>query len=279
MKLLVALRVFLRFVWILAGLAVLGLVFFRNFPPDGTLEASIVPGESSGFLGGLSPADRLSVIDTGKGLVTEVSAEPVYFHLAKPRFFRQVRVRVLFHHRDQPLLEFGPRMSRDEWAFDLRPLDAPFLEDLTRPTRQGGLGWSVRQDGPYRVYERRASSVRAAELLRGPRDGRIAVYRVEPLLSEGLAAVTPSTDFRKGKIEAVVAKYAPPEEEGGWRAAEATFDLGPLVAEDGKVQMIVSAPGLKDGGSLTIGRIEATYLDGALARTPIGKFLRVMTTR
>ena len=52
MKPLLALRAFLRLIWILAGLAILGMVFLRNFPPDGTLTASVTPGEASGFSAG-----------------------------------------------------------------------------------------------------------------------------------------------------------------------------------------------------------------------------------
>jgi hypothetical protein len=62
-------------------------------------------------------------------------------------------------------------------------------------------------------------------------------------------------------FETIVARYQPPETvAGGWKTAEAVFDVGTMAKRGTEAQILVSVPGLKDGGSpVLIRRISATF--------------------
>lgn len=161
----------LRLLWFVLGAGLIGWIAARNLPADGRLVARVRAAEPSGFVGGLTPTDRAKIIEGGDGHFTEVVDEPAYFHIARPRLYPKVTVRMRFRNEGQPLVELGGRTSLDAWGFDLKPLDAPMLD---------GLGWPAWQDGPYRVYERKASARSASEILASS-DGRIGVYHADPV--------------------------------------------------------------------------------------------------
>ncbi|HTK60708.1 MAG TPA: hypothetical protein VL283_05910 [Candidatus Baltobacteraceae bacterium] len=70
------------------------------------------------------------------------------------------------------------------------------------------------------------------------------------------------TDLAKSPFEAIVARYAPPTVDAeGWRTASATFDLHDLAASQGRVQMIVSAPKIRDhGAKIRVDRVGVEYV-------------------
>ncbi|GEM_PF-2922981 len=73
------------------------------------------------------------------------------------------------------------------------------------------------------------------------------------------------TDLEASPYDAVVARYTPPDiDADGWRTASAAFDLRGLAASQGRVQMIVSAPQIRDHGA----RIRVDRVDVAYARPP-----------
>lgn len=166
------LRSFLRLIWTALGLWLLAWLAFQNLPPSGWLTVRVHAGEPSGFIGGFTPSDRAGVIQEEGRLMTRVTGEPAYFPLATPRFFKTAAVRVRYRNDRQPIIEIGPRTSLKDWTFDLKPLEAGLLD---------GLGWPARDDGPYRIYEKKATSRSAAEILSAPTDGRTAVYHADPV--------------------------------------------------------------------------------------------------
>jgi hypothetical protein len=368
-------RRLLQLLWFVLGAWLLGWVIFRNFPPDGSLTARVRAAQSSGFIGGVTPTDRAEVFRRDGQAYTRVSGEPAYFRLAKLPFAPTAKVRLRFRNSSQPVFELGGRISLDAWAFDLRPLDVPLLD---------GLGWSARQDGSYRIYERKPTDRTAEEILQGS-GTRVAVFHAAPerwglrlgavrgpeaetgplpegvrrlyvipsghklevalefrrapaaaggsaevrlarsgetlltrrttgeavdlalsgaedgpylieIAADGLdlasartrgpklvwtdpktgllraptkgaffeaefPTVTWETDLRAAPYDVIVAGYRPPKDDGGgWKIAEAEFDLAGLAADRGDIQMVLSLPALKKaGGDVEIDWIEVEY--------------------
>jgi len=76
------------------------------------------------------------------------------------------------------------------------------------------------------------------------------------------AIFTWETDLAKAPYDAIVARYRPPSiDDEGWRTATAEFDLRGLAASQGHVQMIVSAPEIRDAGArLRVDRVDLEYV-------------------
>lgn len=172
-----ALRVFwfTLAVWLLAWLA------WKNLPPSGALFAVGRTAEPSGFFGGFTPLDRAVPTQEGGVWYSDVSAEPVYFNVAAPRLYDAMRVRLRYKEEGlpagasakegQPYLAVGARTDSNAWAFDLKPIDLPMLDQS---------GWSARQDGDLRIYERKPTARSAEEILNGSAD-HTAVIGVDPV--------------------------------------------------------------------------------------------------
>lgn len=160
----------LRVAWWLGAAFLISWIVVKNLPPGGVLHASARPGEPNGFIGGLQPTDRVALTRSGDGASYEIKDEPVYLTLAAPRLYRSARVTLTFADEGQPLVEMGGRLHPERWEYDLRTLDAPMLD---------GLGWSARQDGGMRIYERKPTTRSAADLLMTSSQERIAVHRVD----------------------------------------------------------------------------------------------------
>ena len=362
----------LRVLWIVLGAWLLGWLFARNAPASGSLTASARTAEPSGFVDGFTPLDRARPVEEDGLWYSDIVAEPVYFHVAAPRLYDAVNVRLRYKNEGQPYLALGARTDLDAWSFDLKPIDLPLLDES---------GWAARQDGELRVYERKATTRSAAEILdapagrvavlavepvrwglrlpmaaekpfeaavaypgsrqiyvyvqegpldislgfRGAGDARIALVRQEEVLltrtrqgdgavdlaltgaSDGLyridiaapeamtlvgirsahgrvavvdsgaerlqfppgatsfdpeyAVFTWETDLATAPYDAIVARYRPPETDAdGWRVAEAAFDLHAVAAAHGRVQMIVSAPKIRDhGAKIRVDRVDVAY--------------------
>lgn len=362
----------LRVAWFVLGACLLGWLFVRNAPASGILTASARIAQPSGFIDGFTPLDRARPVEEDGLWYSDIVAEPVYFHVAAPRLYDAVTVRMRYKNEGQPYLALGARADLDAWSFDLKPIDLPMLD---------GFGWAARQDGDFRVYERKATTRSAKEILeapsgrvavvavdpvrwglrlakaaeqpfeaavayagnrqiyvyvqegpldvslgfRGPGDARIALvrqgralltrtrqgdgavdlaltgaapglYRIDvaapetmtlvgirsahgrvAVVSDGperlqfppgatafepeYAVFTWETDLAKAPYDAVVARYRPPETDAeGWRVSEATFDLRAAAASQGRVQMIVSAPDIREhGAKIRVDRVDVRY--------------------
>ena len=149
-----------------AGL--IGWIVWRNLPSDGMVTASAHTAEANGFIGGFTPLDRAKPVQENGAWYSDVVSEPVYFHLAAPRLYGTMRVRLRYQEEGQPLIGLGARTSLDAWQFDVKPIDAPFLEMS---------GWPARQDGALRVYERKPTARTAEDLLAS--NDRVAVFGLE----------------------------------------------------------------------------------------------------
>lgn len=88
-------------------------------------------------------------------------------------------------------------------------------------------------------------------------------FSQDGILNPGYKKVNGALDVNK--INYILARYEPPREEGGWRMAQAEFDLTKTYREDGKYSFLISIPGLKiDDGvddGVEIGEIKIE-LDG-----------------
>ncbi len=164
------LRHVLRFAWFVLGAAFLAWIFWRNFPLTGVLSAQARTAEPNGFIGGFTPQDRAKPVQENGVWYSDIVDEPVYFNLAAPRFYDTVRVQLRYKEEKQPYIALGARTDLDQWQFDLKPLDLPLLDDA---------GWSARQDGELRVYERKATTRSAQQILAS--GGRVAVLGLDPV--------------------------------------------------------------------------------------------------
>lgn len=69
------------------------------------------------------------------------------------------------------------------------------------------------------------------------------------------------TNLEKSPFETIVARYAPPTVDAeGWRTASAEFDLRDLAVSQGRVQMLVSAPKIRDhAAKIRVDRVDVAY--------------------
>ncbi|HJV33255.1 MAG TPA: hypothetical protein VJ694_04480 [Patescibacteria group bacterium] len=163
-------RNFLRLFWFVAGAGLLVLLIGRNLPPSGVLSASARTAEPSGFVDGFTPLDRAVPTQEDGRWYSDIVSEPVYFHVAAPRLYDTARVALRYKNEGQPYLALGARTDLDAWSFDLKPIDLPMLDES---------GWASRQDGELRVYERKATT-RSAEEILDSATGRVAVLAIDP---------------------------------------------------------------------------------------------------
>jgi hypothetical protein len=164
------LRHALRFLWFAAAFALLATIVARNLPASGVVEASARTAEPSGFVGGFTPLDRAVPVEEGGLWYSDIAAEPAYFHVAAPRLCETVEVALRYRNQGQPYLALGARTDLDAWSFDLKPIDLPILD---------ASGWAARQDGEFRIYERKPTA-RSAEEILASAAGRTAVLAIDP---------------------------------------------------------------------------------------------------
>jgi hypothetical protein len=163
-------RRFLRFAWFVLGVFLLGWIVWQNVPPGGIVRAMGRTGSPNGFIGGFTPLDRAKPVEENGTWYSDVVNEPVYFHVAAPRLYERVRVRLRYILEGQPYVALGARTDLAEWSFDLKPIDVPMLD---------ASGWAARQDGELRMYERKASTRSAEQLLAS--GARTAVLGMDPV--------------------------------------------------------------------------------------------------
>ncbi len=166
---------FVRFVarclWLALGLWLLIWLVLKNFPLSGRLSASVRTAEPSGFIQGFSPFDRAAPVRETGSWYSDLVGDPVYFHVAAPKLYDRVRVRLRYKDDGQPYVALGMRPDPAAWAFDLKPIDLPILD---------GSGWAARQDGDFRIYERRSTRRSAVDLLNGSSE-KVGVLGVDPV--------------------------------------------------------------------------------------------------
>lgn len=163
-------RRILRLAWFMLAAALLGWIVWRNLPPGGVLSAAARTAEPNGFIDGFTPLDRAKPVEENGAWYSDVVNEPVYFHLAAPRLYDTMRVRLRYKEERQPYIGLGARADLAEWSFDVKPLDLPLLDRS---------GWAARQEGELRVYERKATSRGAQEILAS--NDRVAVLGIDPV--------------------------------------------------------------------------------------------------
>lgn len=264
-----------KIAWRLAlALGGVGLVIWigiQNLPPSGTLVTSARPGEANPFISILRPEDRVRLV-TDAPLRYVVTGDPTYFELAMPRFFHQVTLTLEYRVADAPIVEVGPHLPGDAWGFALKTLDLPALDKS---------GWSVRTDGPYRIYERRATSLSLTELFRRRATNQLAVWHVDPAdfgqPNKKFVAWSRDLDLKRSGLETVVVSgYVPPQDLGdGWKRAAITFDRGELTLRGDSVQFALSVPSLGRGGAApAVGSFEVRLIEAEYRRPPLISLLQ-----
>lgn len=126
--------------------------------------------EPNGFIGGFTPLDRARPLQESGVWYSDIVNEPVYFHVAAPRLYERMHVRLRYKLEGQPYVALGARTDLAQWSFDVKPIDLPMLD---------ASGWAARQDGELRVYERKASARSADEILAA--GNRVAVLGIDPV--------------------------------------------------------------------------------------------------
>jgi hypothetical protein len=160
----------LRLAWFVLGVLLLSWIVWRNLPPGGVVRATGRTNEPNGFIGGFTPLDRAKPIEEASVWFSDIVNEPVYFHVAAPRLYERVSVRLRYKLEGQPYVALGARTDLAEWSFDVQPIDLPILD---------ASGWIARQDGELRIYERKASTRSVAEILAA--GNRAAVLGIDPV--------------------------------------------------------------------------------------------------
>ena len=250
-----------------AGLVV--WVVLQNLPPSGLLATRALPGAANPFIGILRPEDRVALSTDGGAKVYSVIGDPVYFQLAVPRFFHQVTVTLEYRATATPVVELGPRVSNDAWGFALKPLEAAGLDQS---------GWSVRTDGPYRIYERHRTNFSISYLLNQRAEGRLALWHVDPadfgVSGKTFTAWSWDIDLKHSPLETVIAEYKPPQDlGGGWKRASATFDRGEIPLQGDEAQFAISVPSAGRStppGTFEVRAIEVKYERPAFSLASLG---------
>lgn len=84
------------------------------------------------------------------------------------------------------------------------------------------------------------------------------------------------TNLTTAPYDAIVARYHPPVVDAdGWRTASATFDLKDLAVSQGRVQMLVSAPKIRDlGARVRVDSVVVDYVDPTFEAKKMFSFLK-----
>lgn len=84
------------------------------------------------------------------------------------------------------------------------------------------------------------------------------------------------TDLSTAQYDAIVARYSPPSiDSDGWRTASATFSLKDLAVSNGRVQMLVSAPKIRDlGAGVRVDSVGVDYVDPVFEVNKMFSFLK-----
>lgn len=112
-----------RFILIFVALGIIFWLFYRDFAPNGKLEAVNNFKNKSPLLSGLYPAERMRGIENNGLYSQTIMVEPVYFDLTIPRFFKTAKIAVRYQNPSQNLFQIGVKNAESDWDFLFQTLE------------------------------------------------------------------------------------------------------------------------------------------------------------
>jgi hypothetical protein len=169
----------LFFVWI--KVAPSGqMIFTRDFS-----QTSVFPG-GRGFIGNLTPVERVATTTFAGRIYPKIIGEPAYFSWFAPRGFDKLKVTLEYADSgSKPLsLSLGLLMDKSSWNYQLKSLAQPALDDLLK-------SWSVLREGDVLLLQRQKNYQSVAQFLKQPPvPGRTALFNYN--LTPGWKPAKPS---------------------------------------------------------------------------------------
>lgn len=185
---------------ILAWLAVLALLSFfvyLKLAPSGQAvfsrdfsRAPMLLG-GRGFIGRLSPAERLATTTVGTKVYPEAIGDPIYFSWRAPRGFDKLKVSVEYENSSpKPLsLSLGLLMDKLIWRYQLQPLAQPVIDRLSS-------SWTVIREGEVLLLQRQKNYDSIGQFLKKlPPPDEVALYNYNLDYDWHPAAAAPKTVF------------------------------------------------------------------------------------
>ena len=120
---------------ILVPIIILGWLGVQNFVPSGTFTVRHSVHDSSSFMDGLAPHDRVSLVkkDEKGNWMQTIFKDPVFFFVNPHRTFDTVDATVTFKNTDTPIVEFGALSATNPERYVLEPLQNLIIDESTWP--------------------------------------------------------------------------------------------------------------------------------------------------
>lgn len=124
MKMIIKFRIFL---WLVL-LAVVGWLLYAAVVPSGRITYVYNFTKKNGFIGKLTPAERVEPPVDGE---QKVIGDPVYFNLRTPRAFDKARMTIRYKDvAELPVIEAGVLADKAIWRYDLQPVENKKLDQI-----------------------------------------------------------------------------------------------------------------------------------------------------
>lgn len=165
----------LRLIFLLLPFALALWLLYKDFVVSGQLFASYDFKNPSPFISVLRPQSRVSEIlhtDTGDYFQT-IKEEPVYFDIRMPRMLSTAEVSIVYKNFDQQIFEAGAMTDKDQWIFDLKPVENNIMDYLF----QDKLRWTLARDQDVVLFQRSKKFQSISDFLDNlPPNEKIATY-------------------------------------------------------------------------------------------------------
>jgi hypothetical protein len=169
-------RLKIRLALWLAIFIVLAVFVYLKLAPNGHLvierdysRAPMLLG-GRGFIGRLSPAERLATTTIDSKVYPEIIGDPAYFSWVAPRGFDTLKVSVEYEKPLQPLsLSLGLLMDKLIWQYQLKPLSQPAIDRLS--------DWELLKKDSLTLLQRHKNYSSVEQFLENlPENNKIALY-------------------------------------------------------------------------------------------------------
>ncbi|KKQ57536.1 MAG: hypothetical protein US74_C0003G0003 [Parcubacteria group bacterium GW2011_GWA2_38_13] len=165
----------LRLIFFLLPIALALRLLYKDFVVSGQLTAEYDFKTPSPFISVLRPQSRVSEIshnDSGDYFQT-IHDEPVYFDIRMPRMLDTAKVSIVYKNIDQRIFEAGAMTNKDQWIFDLKPVENNIIDYLF----QDKLRWTMIRDQDVVLFQRNKKFQSIKDFLENlPANEKIATY-------------------------------------------------------------------------------------------------------
>ena len=172
---------------ILLPIIILGWLGVQNFVPSGTFSISHSVHETSSFMDGLAPHDRVSLVkkDEQGDWMQTIFKDPVFFFVHPHRTFDTVDATVTFKNNGTPIVEFGALAATSPDRYVLEPLQNLIIDESS---------WPRITDGDLMLLQRTSKYKTVTDFLaRPPSREEIATYQTSLTAPFRLPNYTAST--------------------------------------------------------------------------------------